>query len=158
MGARSVYFNDEMEALLTSFKETDPDFNLTDFVKSAMKGDDTMLTEEQINAKIKGLEYDRAQIDLEIEHLKSVIPFVRQNKVEEEKDKQAKIDGAVEVIINHIDNPVNLKKYAPIQSKLSGKTIPELYRLANEKIAADKKRQEDKEESNRRFLEEIDNI
>lgn len=154
MGARSVYFNEEMESILTGFKSANPDFNLTDFVKNAMKGDDTMLTEEQIEMKLKGLEYDRAQIDLEIDHLKRVIPLAKKNEEKLDEEKEKKIANALDVIIRHRES-IKLENFASVHAKLTGMTSTELIKLADEKSEKDEEEKKAKEEAYRLAQEEL---
>lgn len=155
MGARSVYFNDEMENILTGFKSADPDFNLTDFVKNAMKEDDTMLTKDQIEMKIKGLEFDKAKIEQEIIHLNRVIPLVEKNEKQLDEEKDKKVQSALDVIIR-IRHDSTLEKYASVHSKLTGISSTELIRLADEKAEDEKEKKEKKAEAYRLWQIELD--
>lgn len=131
MGARSVYFTDEMEDILKQFKEKDPDFKLSDFVKKCMIEDSSFLTEEEIAAKIKNLENDQAKAGLEITHLKGIIPMAKKKAEEIDEEQQEKIESAMEVI-NRKQGDENFENICLAHAKMTGLSTTELIRMANE--------------------------
>lgn len=131
MGARSVYFTDEMEDILKQFKETDPNFKLSDFVKKCMIEDSGFLTEDQIAAKITNLENDKAKADLEITHLKSIVPLAKKKAEELDEEQAERIDNAMEVLIRK-KGAENFEDICLVHAKLTGLSTTELMRMADE--------------------------
>lgn len=148
MGARSIYFNEEMEAILKGFKDNDPNFNLTNHIKKYMESDNTMLTSTQLNIKIKVAENKRDEAIMELEHLNNIIPIIEKNREKEEEAKEEKIKNAIEVFINQKNHP-NFNQYAKIHSKLTGLTTTKLMSMAKGEEERRDKEKKEKEEAYR---------
>ena len=153
MGARSIYFTDEMENMLKDFKKADEDFSLSDLVKSAMLTNDR-LTVEQITVKMGKLQADRDEIDLQLAHLERVIPLAEKDKEDELLENSSKVLNALEVIIRNSNNP-DFRDMLAIHAKMTGISGSKLIKMAEEKKTEDFIKAEDKKMREKIAMEEI---
>ena len=154
MGTLITLDKDTLQTL-ENMRENDPDFNFSAYVRGCLTEDTTMLSQEQIDLKIRVLELDREKLDIQIQHLKDCIPFVKKVDEAKEAEREGKIANALE-ILTRLKGETRRDDMAVVHAKMTGLSATQLIKMADEKEEENKAKKLAKEDSQKAFRKEMD--
>lgn len=120
--AKLITLTRECEDLLDSWKEQDPSFNFSKFVQDAMLGDDTLLTKEQLDLKIKIAKLEAEKAKAELAHLLKVAPVIEEKAEILEKKAAERLETSLKTLRRVLgkDGEKRFLEVLPFHTKITG--------------------------------------
>lgn len=132
----TISLDPECDEIIKNAREDDMNFNLSKYVRNTLIGDETLLTEEQIKMKLKVTELEIEKMTLEAEHLKRVIPLVKEKKEQNEISKADRMESSVITLVRVLkeDGEDKLQEFLPIHVRMTEVSKMQLEKAVRDRL------------------------
>lgn len=132
--AKLITLTRECEEVLDTWKEQDPNFNFSKFVQDAILGDDTLLTKEQLDLKIKIAKLEAEKAQAELTHLLKVAPVIKEKAEVLAEKAEERLKSSLETL-RRVFTKKGEKRFLeilPFHTKITGIEEGKLERIARD--------------------------